>query len=753
MKRREFLTAPVFSLAAPAIARFDLLTPSGAEKNTPSPESTAKFQQRLHQDFVTYASGIEYFMLGNGDIQVMIQYSPDRSGDLPQTFLGFTIFDPERLGRKWSTFLFHPERGFDRTPLTIVAGGKGVTVAPDNLSSVRWTYPRSVPSVECEWNAGTIGVVERFSVPASGAFLFRDVTLENRGTAPADVKLHAALVPNFALFDEIGPDERARTVRGRGFASVSLQSLDGDVSVSGRYDMTVTPGPIPPGKSALVRLVYSIDPGGALMDAQAYERLVDAAESWWRSRSSVRTENPVLDHLFGVSRTGLRAHIARSGKRDSGTWMYNMEWVRDDVMVSIALLQAGMNAEAKTLLTKVLERSVGPDGRTFESSRWSGFDYTELDQNGELLYALWMYAAWTGDMDFLKRYWSSIARLASFPLEERFRDGESGLMHNRREFWERNDSFGVEDGYELTYQFWVSFGLRHAAEIADAVGAPEGKEWREAAEAIRRSMLTHPKYRLVEEGHLIKRRTREGKWQRFMIPPDPARMPPGSPIATNATPECEPDLGNIIPVMYGFVEPGSDLAHGTLRHCETLWSQKWDFGGYPRYNTTSEPDPPAPWPLATLFMARSYAETGDWAKFRQCINWVRNVHGGLSGGWFERYGPSITPPAPPVCVIGWAWAEVTSLVVHHLAGIRPGLDSLTIRPRLPEGVNQLSASFSVRGKKCTLTVRKVPAASSARVDGRDVPVSKGALLVPYRDLESGETSRGTRETVFEMDVS
>jgi len=83
-----------------------------------------KVQQRLHQDFITYAPGIEYFMLGNGEIQAMVQYSPDRSGDLPQTFLGFTIFDPERLGRKWSTFLFHPERGFDRTPLTVIVGGR-----------------------------------------------------------------------------------------------------------------------------------------------------------------------------------------------------------------------------------------------------------------------------------------------------------------------------------------------------------------------------------------------------------------------------------------------------------------------------------------------------------------------------------------------------------------------------------------------------------------------------------------------------
>jgi len=745
MKRREFLAAPVFSLAAPALARIGPLFPVPAA--APAPAGTVNVQQRLHQDFITYAPGIEYFMLGNGEIQAVVQYSPDRTGPLPQTFLGLTVFDPERFARKWSTFLFDPERGFDRTRLSVTAEGKGgIAVAPGNFSSIAWTYPRSIPTVECRWNAGSIGVVERIFVPASGPHLFREVTLENKGAVPADPGLYAALLPNFALFDEIGPDEKSAAIRGRGFASVTLRSLDGEVAVSGRYDMTVAPGTILPGKSARIRLVYSIDPAGALPDSLSYDALVDGAEAWWKSRSSVATGHPVLDHLSAVSRSGLRAMLAGSGKRDSGTWMYNMEWVRDDVMVAIALLQSGMEGESKTLITKLLEKSVGPDGRTFESSRWAGFDYTELDQNGELLYAIWTYAAWTGDLEFVKRYWTRIASLAWFPLQERFRDSQSGLLHNSREFWERNDSFGVEDGYELTYQFWVSFGLAHGAELADAVGAPEGNAWRAAAGAMRESILVRPAYRFVQEGHFIKRRTRAWAWQRTMVPPDPARMPPGSPIGTNVKPECEPDIGSVIPVMYGFVEPESDVAAGTLRDCERLWSQAWDFGGYPRYNTSSEPDPPAPWPLATVFMARSYAETGNWPKFWQCVEWLRTIHGGLSGGWFERYGPSITPPAPPVCVIGWTWAEITTLLVHHVAGVRPRLGSLTLRPRLPDGVDRLTGSFRVRGTQCTLTVRRTHALPSARVDGRSVQLSNGTLTVPYGDLLPGGT-------VIEMEVS
>jgi len=54
----------------------------------------------------------------------VIQYSPDRKGDLPQTFLGFTIFDPERLGTGNGARSFPPERGFDRTPLDIIVEGR-----------------------------------------------------------------------------------------------------------------------------------------------------------------------------------------------------------------------------------------------------------------------------------------------------------------------------------------------------------------------------------------------------------------------------------------------------------------------------------------------------------------------------------------------------------------------------------------------------------------------------------------------------
>ena len=80
----------------------------------------ARLPQRLHQDFETFIPGIEYFPMGNGDIQGMLQYCPVREGTNPPAFLGFTVMDAEKFTRKWSTFLFHPERGFERTMMTLV---------------------------------------------------------------------------------------------------------------------------------------------------------------------------------------------------------------------------------------------------------------------------------------------------------------------------------------------------------------------------------------------------------------------------------------------------------------------------------------------------------------------------------------------------------------------------------------------------------------------------------------------------------
>jgi len=733
MKRREFLMTPALGTLLPtALNNLDPFHSDSIEQ----PQSAAdwrKFRQRLHQDFETYVPGVEYFILGNGDIQAVVQYMPDRSDERPMTYLGLTLMDSERFARKWSTFLFHPERGFERSMMSVALGGKSYAPTPETFKEISWRYPDGVPAVTLEWTAGACAVREEFAVPSEMKYLFRRVFLTNTSTDAIDPKVFLQLVPSFTMFDEIGINEKERSVEAIGFAFMKLYALEKEVATAGRYDLIVTPGPLAPAATREIVFVYQLEPGKGSITMEKYRAQWRATSRYWAAKHSLVTGDPLLDHLFATSRSGLKAHLSRTGKRDSGMWMYNMEWVRDDMMVMLGLLHAGFFHEARTLLIKTLERSVGADGRTIESSRWFGYELTEIDQNGELLYGIWAYFCWTGDRELVNKYWKRISSVADFPIQEFFWDKSAKMLHSKREFWERGgDGFGVEDGFELTYQFWVAIGLEKIAEVAGVLGdRAAAKRWIAAARDMRSGMLEDPTYRLVENGVLIKRRTRDGRWQRYMIPANRASMPPGSPIATNEKPECDPDTASALPIAFEMVDPQSDLARATLQSLESLWNQHWTIGGYSRYNTSSEPDPPAPWALTTIFMARAYVEAGNDEKVWRALRWLGDIHGGKAGAWFERYGPSITPPAPPVCIIGWPWAEMSMLFVHHIAGIRPGIDRLVIRPRLIKGISTLRTTQTVRAADIELTVRTGAGKQRAAVNGKKVEMKDGKMEIPY----------------------
>jgi hypothetical protein len=741
MKRRDFLITPALGLILPhslgrAAAIGQVEPKRGAfEYRT----DLDRFPQQLHQDFITYTPGIEYFILGNGDIIAVLQYAPDREIERPLTFAGLTIMDAEHFGRKWSTFLFHPEAGFSRSAAVLSVDGKGHTATPENFVGIDWAYPEKVPVVVLRWRAGVCEVKEELFVPAEGPVLVRRFTITNQGASLCDVTLRGGMVPNFTIFDEISSRPSERTVIGRGFASITLRSTDSRAETGGRYDLIVPIGSLPPGEGSTVDTLYVLRADKTGEEATSAAPLWESAAEYWKPKTALTSDNQLVNHLYDVSRTGLKSLVARSGKRDSGFWMYNMEWVRDDVMVVLGMLHTGLYDEARTLLRKMLMHSVGEDGRTIESSRWFGFDYTELDQNGELLFGVAEYVAWTGDEAFAREFWEKIRSVGEFPLQERFFDARARMVHNKREFWERSDSFGVHDGFELTYQFWVWLGLERAGELARRLGDAEtAARWAAKASEIRTAVLHDPTYRMIEDGHLIKRRELDGTWQQFFIPPNRGGMPPGSPLATIDRPSCDPDTASALPIAYGMVEPQGEIAQKTLQHIEQLWNQRWSFGGYSRYNTDSEPDPPAPWPFGSLFVARAYAEAGDSDKVWRVLRWLGEIHGGKAGAWFERYGPSITPPAPPVSIVGWTWAEITGLIVTQMLGVRPALERLKIRPWLPVGLDRIEGSFILRGVSLRVEVTRTTGEPSVLVNGEPHPFKDGLLELPYSSGPSME---------------
>jgi hypothetical protein len=734
MKRRDFLKTPAVTLLVPSMAGLPLseaLALNEPQDASVRAEKGGKYTQRMHQDFQTYQAGLEYFFLGNGDIQAAIQHAPDRTGDAPLSFAGLTLMDAERFSRKWSTYLFHPERGFENSRLYVLLGSLVNTMLPDNMIDIAWKLVEKVPMVSMQWRVGELMIEELLYVPSEGPYLIRQVNVRNTGPAPTPVVLRLQLVPNYSLFDDIGVDPKAKVASGSGYTDVRLSCLDGDVTASGRYDVYCNLGSVAGGGESTARYVYSIRKGTPPLRARDIPALWKKTAAYWGTKPVLATGNDHLDSMYKVSRSGLRALLARSGKRDGGIWQYNMEWVRDDIMMVQAMSMAGLHDEARTLLSKNLSRNISADGCLVESSRWSGYDYTELDQNGQIVYGAWLYLCWTGDHELIRKHWAQIVHAGDYPLQSAFRGAGTRLLRNKREFWERDDRFGVQDGFEMVYQFWVMLGLEKGSEVARELGDnATADRWTAAARELRQIMFEDPKYRFIENGRVIKRRTLDGQWQQFMVPADRTTMPPGSPMALNEKPECEPDASNLYPIMYGYVEPQSEVARNTLQWMDVLWNQQWTHGGYSRYNTTSEPDPPGPWPIASLFVARAAIEIGDDERAWRAIDWVASIHGGKSGGWFERYGPSITPPAPPVSVVGWAWAEVVLMTVHHLMGFRPNLRNIVIRPRLLKGLDHLHSAFVVRGSNVDVTVKR-SAKPAATVNGVQADVHDGALTLAY----------------------
>jgi cellobiose phosphorylase len=94
-------------------------------------------------------------------------------------------------------------------------------------------------------------------------------------------------------------------------------------------------------------------------------------------------------------------------------------------------------------------------------------------------------------------------------------------------------------------------------------------------------------------------------------------------------------------------------------------------------------------------------------------------------------GPSITPPAPPVGIVGWIWYEIMALYVHGIVGLRPELDRFIVRPRLIKGLDDIRSTHILRKKKVSIHIRRTMEKSVATVNGKEVAIKDGAISIPY----------------------
>lgn len=643
-------------------------------------------------DGKTTLRDVEYFFLGNGLIQGAVQIAP-AGGATP---VGLLIMDPDRLGPKRAALSFDPDTGIAATALSIVDQG-AVHAARAGSARAGWLRRSRSPRVEVVWRSGRYRVTELFFCPdMKKARLLRLVTVTRSGGGDSRVRLKTGLKDRTI--------ETELAFRGPAAASVVFEYrlVERDGQREARMRLGSDPGPATP------------------------------AAAYWENTAACRFHDPLLDRFFDASKFQLRAAVSASGRLDGGIWQYNLEWVRDQALIAVALAMSGQPGPARTILARLLTDFVSEEGATLDSSRLRPLEESEVDQNGVLLFALESYLHWTGDEDLIRTGWDRIEKVAAFPLRRGFRHAPSGLLVNRREFWERHGAYGIRTGMELAHQLFVAMGLRAAGRLAGRLGrARQALEWTKAGLDLRRAMLKDPGFALVDAGAFIKRRGVDGKVQRDIRPDPGSTLPHEAPLFGPGRHLLDPDTSAVLPVAWEFVDPESRLATKTLASMEHLWSQRWTGGGYGRYHVSSEPDSPGPWPFASLFVARAALEAGQPRTTRRVLDWLGRLPGSRPASWFEFYGPRPVPPYPQVGIIPWTWAELIFLFVRDMLGVRPGEDSLSLRPRLIPGVERMEGDLPLRGGRLEIDVRRARRGEEPgfRLGGRRTPYHRYGLGV------------------------
>ena len=692
----------------------------------------------------SYFLGREYFVLRSGRAQLIAQ--ADRADLGPAfTYLVFDAFQAQQSAQKERAFNYVPRVGFGNSALEVVLGGFPFT-ALGHRTDTRWVVEEGIPAVEAAWWAGGVRVTERIAALGDAGVFRRSIRLEGAHlVGPERVSLRLGLPPGECT--EHGPI----LVRDAKGARLGLAVL-GDVA--SHIDLkkgTLEIGPVevrPRGRVAVETLLVADVPAG---DATRFVARVKAAQASgaaaeqaktreeWSRVSSIKTTDATVQELFDKARSGLPGMIGSDGTMDAGIFEYGAQWVRDTSNTALGALHAGHFELARASLENILTKMIRDDGATMIAGAFDSPDLEQFDQMGELFHLLRCYRDWTGDDSLIRAHRDRLLTLVERPLQARFRD-ETGMVHNRREFWER----AFDNAYELAYQTYVILGLREAAELAPQLGAVDrATRWRAEANRIERAMLGHPTRALIDGGRLVKRRNVTGAiadqlaaFKGFL---------PDSPGSSEQHHRLLPDASMALPIALGIVDPHSALAGRTLDHLEELWNTRWSDGGYDRYHTSSQPDQPGPWTFATTFILRAQHDAGQYDRSRRSLEWLNTVQGGRAGAWFEAI-PSIRSQQRTSGILPWTSGEVALFVVRHYLGVRFEAGAPVIRPALYPGSPPLTADLRFRRGRLRLEIEGSGPIVDARVDGQKLAVSPdGAVRLP-KDFAGGRLVLHTRPT-------
>ena len=686
--------------------------------------------------------GREYFLVRSGRLQWLIQ--ADRA-DLGPAVTGY-LFDASYIAQndKGQAYNFNETNGVRSSALEVVSQkSQFAFTAFGEQTRVRWANLDGAPAAEAAWWADGIRVTERFSGMADNNTIRRAISLTGanlHGDEQVTLRLRLpagnSTATNRALILIYRGCPQALVVTG----NVPLK-LDAVKSV-----IEIGPVTLSPDKTVTIETYLLAQIPANTATAEDFQKqiarvsgdagqLLEATRTRWAKASRVETGDALVREVFDISRSVLPAIVSDNGVQRGGPFQYPAETVRDASQFSLGLTAAGHFELARATLERCLRDLLTAEGNSMTGGEFDDPDREEIDQGGELLLALRWYTEFAGDDTLAAAYRDKLIALVERPLKPKLRDA-TGLVHNRREFWEQT----MNDAYELAYNTYVIVGFREAAALARQLGALDRKErWLKEAGAIEQAMMKT----LVQDGALIKRRNLTGEIAEHLVQ---LRGAPDTPCRSAEHNLIYPDATMALPIALGLVKPDSVLGSNTLNEIEKLRDQRWWGGGYSRYDASSEINNPGPWGIAGALVLRGQHQGGMLERSRRTLEWFRNVQGGNGGLYFEQI-PLIRSQQDWLGLVTWPTGELPYFVVRHYLGVGFEDGNVVIHPKLYPNSPPVQANLRFRRGRLCIAIDGAGAIASASLDGKPVAVgADGALRLPG-DFAGGSLVVKTQKTL------
>lgn len=170
-------------------------------------------------------------------------------------------------------------------------------------------------------------------------------------------------------------------------------------------------------------------------------------------------------------------------------WDYRLAWIRDSYFIIRALLRSGHYTEVKGMLEflyslqgedghwryplysidgkkprkeGIIEELTGPNEEETIRINNKARDQLQLDSEGSVLHATYLYYLYTGDISVPKRYWEGIRKAAQW-IRRNYKMEENGIweFRDRKSFWTYGKVLcyvGLESALAISALFGKSYG-------------------------------------------------------------------------------------------------------------------------------------------------------------------------------------------------------------------------------------------------------------------------------------------------------